>query len=67
MRTNKDLLKFVAALSCTVAPTLLMIIGIWMICSVGLVIGLLVGLIGYAASVWEYSYLRTYLKSKKIK
>ena len=57
----------VAALSCVCAPTLLMIIGIWMIYNVGLWIGLGVSAVGYAASVWEYGYLESFFKSIKSK
>ena len=61
----KETFVLVAALSCVVAPTLLMAIGIWMIYNVGLLIGLIVGIVGYAASAFEYCYLLTWWKSNK--
>lgn len=57
----------VAALSFICAPTLLMIIGFWMIYNVGLWIGLGLSAVGYAASVWEYGQLQMHLESKKKK
>ena len=54
MRKIERLFGLVAALSCVCAPTLLMIIGIWMIYNVGLWIGLGVGFVGYAAAAFEY-------------
>ena len=65
MRNIERLFVLVAALSCVCAPTLLMIIGIWMIYNVGLWIGLVVCFVGYAASAFEYCYLESYFKSKK--
>ena len=65
MRNIERLFGLVAALSCVCAPTLLMIIGIWMIYNVGLWIGLGVGFVGYAASAWEYGYLHMWYNSRK--
>lgn len=65
MKKIKNLFRLISALSCVVAPTLLMAIGIWMIYSVGLLIGLIIGIVGYAASAFEYCYLLTWLKSNK--
>ena len=67
MKKIERLFGLVAALSCVCAPTLLIIIGIWMIYNVGLWIGLGVGFVGYAASVFEYGYLESLLKSRKSK
>ena len=63
MKRLKNLFSLISALSCVVAPTLLMAIGIWMIYNVGLLIGLIVGIVGYAASAFEYCYLLTWWKS----
>ena len=57
----------VAALSCVCAPTLLMIVGFWMIYNVGLWIGLGLSAVGYAASVWVYGYLCMCMQSKNSK
>ena len=65
MKKIKNLFKLISALSCVCAPTLLMAIGIWMIYSVGLLIGLVVGIVGYAASAFEYCYLLMWFKSNK--
>ena len=65
MKKIKNLFSLISALSCLVAPTLLMAIGIWMIYNVGLLIGLIVGIVGYAASAFEYCYLLTWWKSNK--
>ena len=65
MKKIKNLFSLISALSCVVAPTLLMAIGIWMIYNVGLWIGLIVGIVGYAASAFEYCYLLTLWKSNK--
>ena len=65
MKKIKNLFVTISALSCVVAPTLLMAIGIWMIYNVGLLIGLIVGIVGYAASAFEYCYLLTWWKSNK--
>ena len=67
MKKIKNLFKLISALSCICAPTLLMAIGIWMIYSVGLLIGLVVGIVGYAASAFEYCYLLIWWKSNKSK
>ena len=65
MKKIKNLFSLISALSCVAAPTLLMAIGIWMIYSVGLLIGLIVGIVGYAASAFEYCYLLMWWKSNK--
>ena len=57
----------IAALSCVCAPSVLMIVGFWMIYNVGLWIGLGLSAVGYAASVWEYAQLQIHLESKKKK
>ena len=44
----------VAAFSCICAPTLLMIIGIWMIYNVGLWIGSVIGLAGFIGTLYAY-------------
>ena len=67
MKKIKNLFRLISALSCVCAPTLLMAIGIWMIYSVGLLIGLAVGIVGYAASAFEYCYLLMWWKSNKSK
>ena len=65
MKKIKHLFSLISALSCVVAPTLLMAIGIWMIYNVGLLIGLIVGIVGYSASAFEYCYLLMWFKSNK--
>ena len=65
MKKIKNLFSLISALSCVAAPTLLMAIGIWMIYSVGLLIGLIVSIVGYSASAFEYCYLLTWWKSNK--
>ena len=65
MRKIKQLFVLVAALSLVAAPTLLMAIGIWMIYNVGLLIGLIVSIVGYAAAAFEYCYLVSWFKSRK--
>ena len=65
MKKIKNLFELISALSCVCAPTLLMTIGIWMIYSVGLLIGLVVGIVGFAASAFEYCYLLMWWKSNK--
>lgn len=67
MRKIEQIFGLVAALSCVCAPTLLMVVGIWMIYNVGLWIGLGVGFVGYAASAFEYGYLESFFKSRKLK
>lgn len=57
----------VAALSFVCAPTLLMIVGFWMIYNVGLWIGLGLSAVGYAASVWEYFQLQMHFDHRKKK
>lgn len=56
-----------AALSFVCAPTLLMIIGFWMIYNVGLYIGLALSIVGYGACVWEYGQLQMWYDSRKSK
>lgn len=56
-----------AALSFVCAPTLLMIIGFWMIYNVGLYIGLALSIVGYGACVWEYGQLQMLYDSRKSK
>ena len=56
-----------AALSFVCAPTLLMIIGFWMIYNVGLYIGLALSIVGYGACVWEYGQLHMWYDSRKSK
>ena len=53
-----------AALSFVCAPTLLMIIGFWMIYNVGLYIGLALSIVGYGACVWEYGQLQMWYDSR---
>ena len=65
MKRLKNLAIFTGALICVCAPTVLMAIGIWMIYNVGLLIGLIVSIVGYAASAFEYCYLLTWWKSNK--
>ena len=65
MKKLKNLAILTGSLVCICAPTALMIIGIWMIYNVGLWIGLIVGIVGYAASAFEYCYLLTWFKSNK--
>ena len=67
MKKIKNLFRLISALSYVCAPTLLMAIGIWMIYSVGLLIGLVVGIVGYAASAFECCYLLMWWKSNKSK
>ena len=54
MKTIKNLFSLISALSCVVAPTLLMAIGIWMIYNVGLWIGSVIGLAGYIGTLYAY-------------
>ena len=63
----KKTFVLVEALSCVCAPTVLMIVGIWMIYNVGLWIGLGIITVGYAASVWEYGYIHMLYNSRKSK
>ena len=56
-----------AALSFVCAPTLLMIIGFWMIYNVGLYIGLALSIVGYGACVWAYGQLQMWYDSRKSK
>ena len=54
MKKIKNLLSLISALSCVVAPTLLMAIGIWMIYNVGLFIGSVIGLAGFIGTLYIY-------------
>ena len=54
MKKIKNLFSLISALSCVVAPTLLMAIGIWMIYNVGLWIGSVIGLAGYIGTLYAY-------------
>ena len=63
----EKLFALVSALSFVCAPTLLMIIGFWMIYNVGLYIGLALSIVGYGACVWEYGQLQMWYNSRKSK
>lgn len=63
----EKLFALVSALSFVCAPTLLMIIGFWMIYNVGLYIGLALSIVGYGACVWEYGQLQMWYDSRKSK
>ena len=54
MKKIKNLFSLISALSCVVAPTLLMAIGIWMIYNVGLWIGSVIGLAGFIGTLYAY-------------
>ena len=54
MKRLKNLFSLISALSCVVAPTLLMAIGIWMIYNVGLCIGSIIGLAGFIGTLYVY-------------
>ena len=54
MKKIKNLFSLISALSCVVAPTLLMAIGIWMIYNVGLFIGSVIGLAGFIGTLYIY-------------
>ena len=54
MKKIKNLFSLISALSCVVAPTLLMAIGIWMIYNVGLWIGSVIGLAGFIVTLYAY-------------
>lgn len=63
----EKLFTLVSALSFICAPTLLMLIGFWMIYNVGLWIGITFSAVGYFASLWEYFQLQTYFDKRKKK
>ena len=50
----KKTFVLVAALSCLCAPTVLMIVGLWMIYNVGLWIGSVIGLAGFIGTLYAY-------------
>ena len=54
MKILKNLAIFTGALICVCAPTVLMIIGIWMIYNVGLFIGSVIGLAGFIGTLYAY-------------
>ena len=54
MKRLKNLAIFTGALICVCAPTVLMIIGIWMIYNVGLFIGSVIGLAGFIGTLYIY-------------
>ena len=54
MKRLKNLVIFAGALICVCAPTVLMIIGIWMIYNVGLFIGSVIGLAGFIGTLYAY-------------
>nr|DAZ31553.1 MAG TPA: hypothetical protein [Caudoviricetes sp.] len=66
-RKIKRTFGLVAALSYICTPTLLMIVGIWMIDNVGLWVGLGLSAVGYAALVWEYGQIQIWAESRKSK
>lgn len=63
----EKLFALVSALCFICVPTVLMIVGFWMIYNVGLWIGLSLSAVGYFASVWEYFQLQTYFDRRKKK
>ena len=54
MKRLKNLSIFTGSLICVCAPTVLMIIGIWMIYNVGLFIGSVIGLAGFIGTLYIY-------------
>ena len=54
MKRLKNLAIFTGSLVCICAPTVLMIIGIWMIYNVGIWIGSVIGLAGYIGTLYAY-------------
>ena len=54
MKKIKNLFIFTGSLICVCAPTVLMIIGIWMIYNVGLWIGSVIGLAGFIGTLYAY-------------
>ena len=59
------LFALASALSFVCAPTIVLMVGLWMIYNVGLWIGLTLSIVGYLASLWEYFQLQTYFKDWK--
>ena len=54
MKILKNLAIFTGSLVCICAPTVLMIIGIWMIYNVGLQIGLALSIAGFVGTLYVY-------------
>lgn len=54
MKILKNLAIFTGSLVCVCAPAALMIIGIWMIYTVGLPIGLLLSIAGFIGTLYVY-------------
>nr|DAF75154.1 MAG TPA: hypothetical protein [Caudoviricetes sp.] len=63
----EKLFGLVSALSFVCTPTILLIVGLWMIYNVGLWIGLVLSIVAYFASVWELFELQMYSKDRKKK
>lgn len=63
-RKLERLFGLVSALSFVCTPTILLIVGLWMIYNVGLYIGLVISIVAYFASVWELFELQTYFKDR---
>ena len=66
-RKLERLFGLVSALSFVCTPTILLIVGLWMIYNVGLYIGLVISIVAYFASVWELFELQMYHKDWKKK
>ena len=64
-RKLERLFGLVSALSFVCTPTILLIVGLWMIYNVGLWIGLTLSIVGYLASLWETFQLQAYFERKK--
>lgn len=58
----EKLFGLVSALSFVCTPTILLIVGLWMIYNVGLWIGLVLSIVAYFASLWELFELQMYFK-----
>ena len=63
----EKLFALASALSFVCAPTIVLMVGLWMIYNVGLWIGITFSAVGYFASVWEYFQLQTYFDKRKKK